>query len=369
HTSESSDASMASLGNAGGRGRRRNCRSRAVSSPDLVGSDENAGPKRAARELSRHCQEILAASSASQVAPVPAQAIPASAATAAAAAAKDAPTSVAPAVPAVPAVPAAPATTVAPAPHRCPAWTIVQKGTDAIMGEMSMRKAVLEPAVLGAGVASQALGDIFEAIRGMNDLMTALVVRNAVLAVSPTSLLPPSCPAAPAAPVPAPVTQRARPPVETWSAVVTSQDPKLSGKEVADKIRKVVAPALGVRVHEVRELRSGGAVIRTPSQGEIGKVVANKKFEEVGLSVATSKAPRPKLTVFDVDTAITPDEFMRELYEHNLKQELSPGAFKKAVHLESKPWSSADGATINVSLEVDDVACGALEKTGRVYIK
>ncbi|KAH8385029.1 hypothetical protein KR093_010910, partial [Drosophila rubida] len=56
---------------------------------------------------------------------------------------------------------------------------------------------------------------------------------------------------------------------------------------------------------------------------------------------------------------------MRELYEHNLKQELSPGAFKKAVHLESKPWSSADGATINVSLEVDDKACGALEKTGR----
>jgi len=92
----------------------------------------------------------------------------------------------------------------------------------------------------------------------------------------------PAAPVAPLAPVAAPRKIR-----ETWSAVVACDDPALSGRQIAEKIRKEVAPALGVRVHEVRELKRGGAIIRTPSQAEMTKVVASAKFAEVGLKEET----------------------------------------------------------------------------------
>ncbi|KAH8350663.1 hypothetical protein KR059_010493, partial [Drosophila kikkawai] len=105
---------------------------------------------------------------------------------------------------------------------------------------------------------------------------------------------------------------------ETWSAVVKCDDPELSGKAIAEKVRKMVAPSLGVRVHEVRELRrGGGAIIRTPSVGELQKVVSSRKFAEVGLNVARNAAEKPKVVVYNVDTAIGPEEFMQELHANN----------------------------------------------------
>jgi len=117
----------------------------------------------------------------------------------------------------------------------------------------------------------------------------------------------------------------------------------------------------------VRELKRGGAIIRTPSQAEMTKVVASAKFAEVGLKVSKNTAAKPRVTVQDVDTSVGPDEFMMELREKNF-EEMSLKEFQKAVVLATKPWSAADGATINVTLEVDDQALAVLEG-GRVYVK
>ena len=168
------------------------------------------------------------------------------------------------------------------------------------------------------------------------------------------------------APIAAPRTTKVR---ETWSAVVKCDDPALSGKAIAEKVRTMVAPSLGVRVHEVRELRrGGGAIIRTPSVGELQKVMASKRFAEVGLNVARNAAEKPKVIVYDVDTAIGPEEFMQELHENNFDSEMTLAQFKKSVHLVTKAWSATDGATVNVTLEVDDRAMAKLD-VGRVYIK
>ncbi|KAH8394384.1 hypothetical protein KR222_010584, partial [Zaprionus bogoriensis] len=53
--------------------------------------------------------------------------------------------------------------------------------------------------------------------------------------------------------------------------------------------------------------------------------------------------------------------------ENQFKEEFSPAAFKKMVHLETKPWS--EGARVNLTLECDEKAQAELEKTGRIYIK
>ncbi|KAH8304766.1 hypothetical protein KR018_005750, partial [Drosophila ironensis] len=158
----------------------------------------------------------------------------------------------------------------------------------------------------------------------------------------------PSLPAPSAAPVPAP-----RKPRDTWSAVVLSKDPKLSGKEVAEKVRREIAPSLGVRLHEVRGLARGGAIIRTPSSGETKRVVANKKFGEIGLEVRQNSAQRPKLIVQDVATQIAPEEFMAELYVNNLREHIPEAEFRKSVHMETKPWTVTDGATVSVTLECE----------------
>jgi len=120
----------------------------------------------------------------------------------------------------------------------------------------------------------------------------------------------PSLPMSSAVPVPMP-----RKPRETWPAIVHSSDPKISGKELAEKDRKEIAPSLGVRLHEVRGLARGGAIIRTPQSGEIQKVVANKKFVEVGLEVKQRPAQTPKIVISNVYTATSPDDFMSELFK------------------------------------------------------
>lgn len=59
---------------------------------------------------------------------------------------------------------------------------------------------------------------------------------------------------------------------------------------------KEVSPSLGVRIHEVKPLRDGGAVIRT-SVAEGKKIVENTKFNEVGLDVSVNYKVGPKVVV------------------------------------------------------------------------
>jgi hypothetical protein len=263
-----------------------------------------------------------------------------------------------------------------------------------ILAEISSIQLGVKAAVVRGGMDPEAANAVFAALQRYDDLVTSLALRNALLECGGTfggpkagagaggsgrgsgvgpgegTMPPPTNAVHGAAPAYAPTAApRARKPVETWSAVVMCDDPSISGKQIAERVRKEVAPALGVRVHEVRELKRGGAVIRTPSVSEMKKVVANKKFAEVGLKVQPNKSQRPKVQVFDVDTGILPEEFMEELYTNNFKEEFSPVAFKKAVHLETKPWSVTDGERVNLTLEVDEKALNLLEQTGRVYIK
>lgn len=58
--------------------------------------------------------------------------------------------------------------------------------------------------------------------------------------------------------------------------VVRSKKGK-SSKEVVKKVVDEVGPTRGVRVNEVKELRDGGAVIRTLYVAEREKLVANTK--------------------------------------------------------------------------------------------
>lgn len=212
-----------------------------------------------------------------------------------------------------------------------------------------------------------------ERLRGRLDVYEAGAVARGggPAAVSRTAAAPPApvaarrslgqFPALPAAAVVAPK------PVETWSVVVRGKK-GVTSKEVVDKVVKEVGPTLGVRVHEVRPTRDGGAVIRTPSVAERQKVAANRKFEEVGLEVSVKDKLGPKVVVQRVHPEITPDVFMEELYAWNFKHRMTPENFRKSVRLVTGPWKPT-GNAVNVVLEGSDDAMQLLLDNGRCYIK
>ncbi|KAL7726398.1 hypothetical protein ACLKA6_004538 [Drosophila palustris] len=253
------------------------------------------------------------------------------------------------------------------------AWDVVRGGTSAILAELSSVQSSVKVAVARGVVDPNAACAIHAAIQRYDDLITALAVQNATLAAKTAPAAGPTAPVAASAasgcPAATYATAVARPqarrPVETWSAVVSCSDPSMTPKQVVEKVRNEVAPALNVRVHEVRELKRGGAIIRTPSSSELKKVVASKKFAEVGLEVQPNRSLKPKVTVFDVDTAIKAEEFMQELFANNFQEHMTEATFKRSVHLESKQWTQTAGETTNVSLEVDEKALAILDGTGR----
>lgn len=181
----------------------------------------------------------------------------------------------------------------------------------------------------------------------------------------------PVVPAVPvaAAPVAASVAVPAVPvakPVETWSVVVKGKSGATS-KEVVEKVEKVVGPTLGVRVHGIKPMRDGGAVIRTPSVAEREKIAANAKFAEVGLEVAVRDKLGPRVVVQRVHAEISADDFMGDLYEMNLKGIVSQESFSKSVRLVSSPWKSANDH-VNVVLECTGRVAEKLCAEG-VYVK
>lgn len=160
-----------------------------------------------------------------------------------------------------------------------------------------------------------------------------------------------------------------REPLPTWSLVVRSKDKNASAKEVAAKVVKEVAPSLGVRVVEVKPIKSGGAIIRTPSVAEREKVAKNGKFVEAGLEVSINEKSGVRVVIQGVHSEITPDEFMGDLYEMNLKEECTVEEYKKTVKMVSKPWKSEDGKSQNVILQGEGTMLNAIVAVGRCYIK
>jgi len=96
--------------------------------------------------------------------------------------------------------------------------------------------------------------------------------------------------------------------------------------------------------------------------------MSSKRIAKLGLNVALNAAEKSKVVVYDLDTAIGPEEFMQKLHENSFDNEMTPSQFKKSMHLVTKAWSVTIGDTVNVTLEVDDFAIAKLD-VGPVYIK
>lgn len=125
-------------------------------------------------------------------------------------------------------------------------------------------------------------------------------------------------------------------PEDTWALVVKGGK-GLSAKDLVEKVVTEVGPTLRERVHAIKPLRSGGVVIRTPSAAEREKIVSNKKFAEAGLTVSVPDSTAKRVVVKAVDSKISYDEFMGDLFEKNLSTSLTLEDFKASVRIVSQP--------------------------------
>ena len=165
------------------------------------------------------------------------------------------------------------------------------------------------------------------------------------------------------------VTGTFKKPVHTWSAVVKSKDGKESSEAIINKLNKEIGPTLDVRVHEVKPIKSGGAVVRTPSLAECKKIVNNPKFVDCGLSVEMNKKLGTKLKILGVETVISPEEFMDECYLRNFKNFMDKETFCSKIRLVTKPWTKGPGGTMVVTIEGSEEITEVLRKNGKCYIK
>ena len=134
-------------------------------------------------------------------------------------------------------------------------------------------------------------------------------------------------------------------------------------------MNKEIDPTLDVRVHEVKPIKSGGAVVRTPSLSECKKIVRNPKFVDCGLSVETHKKLSTKLKNLGVETVISSEEFMDECYLRNFENFMNKETFSSKIRLVTKPWTKGPGGTMVVTIEDYEEITEVLRKNGKRYIK
>jgi len=160
----------------------------------------------------------------------------------------------------------------------------------------------------------------------------------------------------------------AKPPVQTYSVNVKPKDVKVSSKQVVDTVMKEVAPTLGVRIHDVKPLKAGGAVIRTPTVNERKKVVKNDKFAAAGLDVSVRDKLGPKIVLTNVDGSISKDQLFRDLHDLNLKDiGMSVEQVMKSCRIVRWHEGVAAGSTGRVVLEVTSRVAEEIMRVGRVY--
>ena len=127
---------------------------------------------------------------------------------------------------------------------------------------------------------------------------------------------------------------------------------KLSSEHLKECVLKNVSADLNIRVKAVRKTRSGGLAIEAASENEMKMLKECKKFGDLGLKVQPPRKIGPKVVVFDVENEMTSEEFMKELYERNLKRaSLSESEFRQRARVVTR--TSKKGVNVgNVILEL-----------------
>mgnify|MGYP004577305863 CR=1 FL=1 len=155
-------------------------------------------------------------------------------------------------------------------------------------------------------------------------------------------------------------------PIETWSAIIKGNKGETSD-EIIKKINTSVGPTLGVRVHDIKKIKSGGAIIRTPSLEECKKIVSNKKFIEEGLNVEFNKKKAPKIKILNVDSSVTKEDLLSGMHYYIFRNKMEKEVFVKNIKIISN-WELEPFRKLTVTVEANEEIIEAIRKAKQVYV-
>ncbi|KMQ94800.1 golgin subfamily a member 4-like protein [Lasius niger] len=153
----------------------------------------------------------------------------------------------------------------------------------------------------------------------------------------------------------------------SFAVVVTAKytNVKMTSEQVKEKVMRDVSNSLNVRVKAVRKTRSDSVAI--VSESELKRLTKCAKFGDAGLKVEMPRKIGPKVIVYDVPNESTNDDFMKEMYEKNVKGRVNEGEFKERVRIVSRN-SKKDATCGNVIMEVMSNVKKIVCEEGRLYV-
>lgn len=150
-------------------------------------------------------------------------------------------------------------------------------------------------------------------------------------------------------------------------AVVVRGEKEMDGEKVKKAvISKVAAQLKSVRVAAIRKIKDG-VVIETVSETEQRLVKECAAFAKAGLRVDEPRKVGPKLLIFDVPVDMQDEELLDDLYEKNLKGQMSAEEFRSRARVVSR--GDIQGKDVgNTILELGLRAKTLLLGSRKVYI-
>lgn len=133
----------------------------------------------------------------------------------------------------------------------------------------------------------------------------------------------------------------------------------LTGKEVREKLVGVVGKSLQLKVEGIREIKSGGVLVRTANELEAAKLKESGLVKDAGLSAENMREPGKKLLVYDVEDSMTDEEFVNEIVGRNLEN-VEGNEVGEIKVISKKKFGRI--------IEVNDIVRTALLKVGRIYM-
>lgn len=158
-----------------------------------------------------------------------------------------------------------------------------------------------------------------------------------------------------ARPVPTP-----RPLCPESFVVIKPLDGVMTGKEVRERLVSIVGKNLKLKVEGIKDIKSGGVLVRTADEQEAKKLKESGLVKEAGLGAEKMKEPGNKLLVYDVEESVSDEELVTEIVGRNLEN-AEEGTVGEIKVISKKKYGRI--------IEVNDIVRSTLLKAGRIYVR
>lgn len=152
----------------------------------------------------------------------------------------------------------------------------------------------------------------------------------------------------------------------SYSLIVKSKSEE-SNDVIKERLLNGVKASKGVRVTSIFPAKSGGIIVRTAGENDREALKNSKHLKKAGFEVVEPSPPSPRLIVFDVNSKVTSENFLSELYSRNLSGLFESEDFGKNVKVIRRQDGKGEGLS-NVIIEVSTLVRDFLLNEGRVFI-